>query len=334
MHHSRNRFMVAVIIGMMLGGAALAASDYRISGPYQCQNLTVFIVHSDLEADFSNVLTLNEALEKGYITVFETGQVGELAIENYSAYPVYIQSGMIVKGGKQDRVLRYDIIIQAKSGRVPLPSFCVEQGRWTPREKESAERFSSAAKLVPHREIKIAAKAAESQEQVWSSVADLGKAIKTKVHGEADAGGYHSSSLQIMQEDEIVRSRVEEYLDFFRGKIRLRDDAVGLVFAVNGKLSCADLYQSPLLFAKMYPQLLEAAATEATTEFVPKKKVPTVTSADVFRWMEESEHGNFFRKSINRTMELRIKETDDCVVFETYPNLKTSIWIHKNILAR
>lgn len=334
MYHSCKRWMTMLLAGVMISGLAYGASDYRLSGPYQFQNLTIFIAHSDLEADVSNLLTLNEALEKGYVTVFETGQVGELAIENFSAYPVYIQSGMIVKGGKQDRVLRFDIIIQAKSGRVPLPSFCVEQGRWTPREKESADRFSSAAKLVPHREIKIAAKAAESQEQVWSSVADLGKAIKTKVHGEANAGGYHSSSLQIMQEDEIVRSRVEDYLEYFRGKIRLRDDAVGLIFAVNGKLSCADLYQSPLLFAKMYPQLLEAAATEAITEFVPKRKVPTVTSADVFRWLEESEQGNFFRKTINGTMELRIKETDDCVVFETYPNLKTSIWIHKNILAR
>src|SRR5688572_31326248 len=65
------------------------------------------------------------------LRVYETSDVNELAVENISRqFDVFIQSGDIVKGGKQDRVLAVSIIIAARSGRVKIESFCVESGRW------------------------------------------------------------------------------------------------------------------------------------------------------------------------------------------------------------
>jgi hypothetical protein len=41
------------------------------------------------------------------------------------------------------------------------------------------------------------------------------------------------------------------------------DDIVGYVFAVNGKINSAEVYESNGLFRKMWPKLLDASATEA-----------------------------------------------------------------------
>jgi hypothetical protein len=63
--------------------------------------------------------------------------VNELIVENLSDEEVYIQSGDIVKGGRQDRTLGYDLIVPKKSGKVKITSFCVEHGRWSARGREA-----------------------------------------------------------------------------------------------------------------------------------------------------------------------------------------------------
>ena len=115
----------------------------RVSGPHVHENLAVYFVHG-ASAGGAVPLTLQEALAKGSVQVIETGRVNELQIENTGAEQVFIQAGDIVKGGKQDRVLTVSFLLPAKSGRVPIASFCVEQGRWSARGKEDLAKFSSA----------------------------------------------------------------------------------------------------------------------------------------------------------------------------------------------
>ncbi len=127
------------------GGPAFADPDMRISGPHVHENLAVYFVHG-ASAGGPVPLTLQEALAKGSVQVIETGRVNELQIENTGAEQVFIQAGDIVKGGKQDRVLTVSFLLPAKSGRMPIASFCVEQGRWSARGKEDQAKFSSAAR--------------------------------------------------------------------------------------------------------------------------------------------------------------------------------------------
>src|SRR5436309_718169 len=104
--------------------------DYKISGPYIYENLTIYLVHGQDTVDGKKFLTLQEALEKRVVIVHETKDVNELAIENVSKdEEVYVQSGDIVKGGQQDRVLAVDLIVPPRSGKIPIAAFCVESGR-------------------------------------------------------------------------------------------------------------------------------------------------------------------------------------------------------------
>jgi hypothetical protein len=144
-------------VGLATQGA-LAEDAYRLSGPHVHGNLAIYFVHGK-SAPGPVPLTLQEAVAKGSVRVHETGNVNELQIENLSSQEVFVQSGDIVKGGKQDRVLMVSLVLPPKSGRIPIASFCVEQGRWSARTGEDVSRFSSADSALPSRKAKMAMKA-------------------------------------------------------------------------------------------------------------------------------------------------------------------------------
>src|SRR5215217_5697724 len=141
-----NIIFSAVAAVFIFAAAAVAQSPaYRISAPYSHKNLTIFLIHGKDETSKTNILTLQEAMERKILHVYETSDVNELAVENISKYfDVFIQSGDIVKGGKQDRILAVSIIIAAHSGRIKIEAFCVESGRWQKRGNEDTGQFSSS----------------------------------------------------------------------------------------------------------------------------------------------------------------------------------------------
>src|ERR1700754_1750656 len=143
---------------MGLGQNPARADEYRVSGPVVHENLAIYLVHGKSAAG-PVPLTLEEALAKGAVKVHETGNVNELQIENLGLGEVFVQSGDIVKGGQQDRVLTVSLLLPQKSGRIPIASFCVEQGRWSARGKEDVKTFATASAAIPSREAKIAMKA-------------------------------------------------------------------------------------------------------------------------------------------------------------------------------
>src|SRR5215475_15688268 len=110
-----------------------------ISEPVVHRNLQIFLIHGETQLEGRHYATLSEAMAKGMVVVKETGNVSELNIQNRSGDAIiFLNAGDIVKGGRQDRTIRDDIILETRSGQVPLPSFCVENGRWTKRGGEDA----------------------------------------------------------------------------------------------------------------------------------------------------------------------------------------------------
>ncbi len=184
----RGSFCAATAAALVLGfaDAAAATGDNRVSGPFVHDNLAIYLVHGTAEPG-PVPLTLQEALAKGSVRVHETGSVNQLDIENLAGEEVFVQSGDIVKGGQQDRVLMVSLLLPPRSGRVAIASFCVEQGRWSARGKEDVKTFASAASALPSRKAKMAIKAptlaaeegagrrastGSRQQAVWESVSE------------------------------------------------------------------------------------------------------------------------------------------------------------------
>src|SRR5262245_50308170 len=114
--HSVALFLAALLISSARAEPPGApGADWTVSEPFTHQNLAVYLIRGKDVIPGKKFLTLQEALEQKKAIVHETGNVNQLAVENVSAdFEVFIQAGDIVKGGQQDRVLAYDLVVPAK----------------------------------------------------------------------------------------------------------------------------------------------------------------------------------------------------------------------------
>src|ERR1019366_4522418 len=214
-----------------------------LSGPFIHDNLQIFLIHGDTQLEERHYATLSEALEKKLVVIKETGNVQELTIENLSKdLTVFLNAGDIVKGGRQDRTVRDDLILPPQSGQVPWASFCVEHGRWTKRGEESPTAFSSNTKSLSSRKEKLAARYGLSQSDVWSGVAEQQNKLNENVSRLAgkpvelrDAAS--ASSLQLSLENKDLDSVKRQYLDKFNPLLNGKTDVIGFVYAINGELN-------------------------------------------------------------------------------------------------
>jgi hypothetical protein len=186
----------------------------------------------------------------------------DLAQNHSKDHYIFIQSGDIVKGGRQDRTLGQDMLLPPKSGKIPLDSYCVEQGRWSQRGHEQAATFSGSTKQLGSRELKLAAKQARSQGEVWKAVAETQERLSRKV-GKSVRSDASATSLQLTLEDKAVEEQAARYLKTLLPVGQAAEDAVGFAYAIDGQMAAVDLYGSPDLFLKLYPKLIDAATSEA-----------------------------------------------------------------------
>jgi hypothetical protein len=356
---------------MLFSFAGLASAqtpdEHRVSGPVVHQNLAVYFIHGK-SAPGKVPLTLEEAMAKGLVKVRETSNVNQLEVENLGTDEVFVQSGDIVKGGKQDRTLMVSLVLPPKSGAVPIASFCVEQGRWSARGREDAKNFSTASAAVPSREMKLAMKApmpakpapepgntaangdrgrmqlagnaavsetGERQQKVWENV----RKTQSKLTGNLGASvqsAQSGSSLQLALENEKLMDAQKLYINALKAAGESSDDIIGFIFAVNGELNSADVYPSNGLFRKMWTKLLTASVIEA----IGHKDEPAVAppeSAAVSAFLTAAEAGKSSEKSLNAGVKLQTREADKAYLFETARAPSPSApaaWVHRNYLAK
>jgi len=321
------------IVILIAASSALAQNNYRISAPYTYKNLTIFLIHGKDSTNKKNIITLQEALKLKVFKVYETSEVNELQVENISSqYDVFIQSGDIVKGGKQDRVLAISIIIPARSGRVSIESFCVESGRWEKRKGEDAQQFSSSEERLVSKDLKVAANGQRSQSEVWSKVSEAQKKLTTNtgVDVTANASG---SSLQLALENTKVAATTEEYVAKLAELTRGKTDVIGYAFAINGEINSADIYVSNHLFNKLWPKMLKAAAVEAVSEStVAAVNAPAPKPAAIEGFINEAEKGEAKQRTTSGKSKVVTRDSDDSAVYEARD--KADAVIHRNYIKK
>jgi hypothetical protein len=243
---------------------AQAADQLQVSEPVAHDNLAVFFVRGPDEVDTTRVVTLQEALERNLAVVHETGQVNTLVVENLSPdCDLFVQSGDIIKGGRQDRMIASDLLLAPSSGQVPVRAHCVEHDRWVGRGTEAATHFAVSNTCAVGNSLKIA-NAAGSQSAVWANVKDNQDKLSRQLGCPVNAAA-SPSSLQLALENPAVQAKVDEYRQALRSAGGAKR-VVGAVFVVNGKVTSAEVYGSNLLFRKAWPKLLKSAAIEALAE--------------------------------------------------------------------
>jgi hypothetical protein len=341
------------------------ADDYRVTGPIVHENLAIYLVHGK-SATGPVPLTLDEALAKRAVKVHETGNVNELQIENLGSAEVFVQSGDIVKGGQQDRVLSVSLLLPPKSGRINIASLCVEQGRWTARGREDVKTFATAASSIPSREAKIAMKApvpegvdpaiagpvnplsaisprqvaaarsyaardtSQRQQEVWRRV----RSVQDKLSGSVGAPVQalaSETSLQLALENEKLKDAQAAYLKSLREAGEKDDDIVGYVFAVNGNLNSAEVYPSNGLFRKMWSKLLQASITEAISH-KNADKAPEPASEAALAFLTEAAQGKATERPLPAEVQLEVRDAEKAFYFET--RRASGAFVHRSYLAK
>jgi hypothetical protein len=327
---------------MGLGQNPTRADEYRVSGPVVHANLAIYLVHGASAAG-AVPLTLDEALRKGAVKVHETGTVSELQIENLGTDEVFIQAGDIVKGGQQDRVLSVSLVLPPKSGRLPIASFCVEQGRWSARGKEDVKTFATAAASVPSREAKLAIRApaqpeaarsavpASPQQQVWAKVRKVQDGLSANLGAPVRAAA-SQSSLQLSLENEKLKDAQDAYLKVLLKEGETADDVVGYVFAIDGKLNSAEVYPSNGLFRKMWPKLLKASITEAIGQKNSGAADPVPTNDAALAFLDQAAKGAASETPLPARVRLETRQVDNAFYFET--RRADGAFVHRSYLAK
>ena len=292
--------------------------EYTILGPYAHQNLAVYLVQSKKKTDDTKYMTLKEALEKGKAIVNETGNVGELTIENNAEnIYIFIQAGDILRGGKQDRTIGYDYVVPPKSGKVKLNSFCVERGRWSRRGGESSKKFSSSSNQISTREMKLAARRDRSQSRVWAEVDRFQTMLDTRMMRSVRPKE-SASSLELTLEDKDVKKQTQNYTNSLIKVIEGKKNIIGYVFAINGRINSAEIYSSSDIFLKLWPKLLQACAVEAIAKYDNDAEYTHPSIKSVKDFLKESDSVKIHKDKIDSQVSVSTKEAADKVVFETY----------------
>ena len=102
---------------------------------------------------------------------------------------------------------------------------------------------------------------------------------------------------------------------------------------INGKINSAEIYASHELFAKLWPKLLKASAVEAVSEFQPKAKYASVTTAMVSASLRDAESGQASERAVNARTQVAKKETSKTVLFETRDRA-SNVWVHRSYLSK
>jgi hypothetical protein len=201
-----------------------------------------------------NTIPFSEALQKNLITVQERGttaieNVHWLSLINNSDKNIYVSSGEVLEGGRQDRVVTKDTIVAAKSGRTDLPVMCVEEGRWSEKDKKFAYR------RMANMHLRKTLDETKSQVQVWK-----------EINNQLEKDNIKNKTLSYLSrdKDKAFTAAQNEYWQFFQKKLSPPDsNIVGIVCMSGDKILGSDIFLSHQLFYGKWQPLMQGYIEEA-----------------------------------------------------------------------
>ena len=210
----------------------------------------------------SNIITLSHAIKNGVATVTERGtasteNVHWLRINNNSDSSIYVSSGELVAGGRQDRMVMRDTILPPSKKDQYIPAMCVEEDRWSDKEKP----FIYSGFANTH--LRKMLDSSKNQVQIWR-----------EINYQLERGNFNSKTLAYLSQREpgIVNRKKkvknvllgDDYFDFFLQKFKTTDTSVvGFICVSGNKILGSDIFAGVNLFNQQLEPLLRGYIDEA-----------------------------------------------------------------------
>jgi hypothetical protein len=223
----------------------------------------------------SKTISLSNALAKGLVTVQERGttaveNVHWLSLVNNSDKDVYVASGEIMAGGRQDRMVTKDTLVMARSGRIDLPVMCVEEGRWS--EKDKKFTYKKMANMRLRKVLDLS----RSQVHIWR-----------EINAQLDSSKIKSKNLAYLarEKDKKFVQLQNEYWNFFKQKFQQPDsNIVGVVCMSGNRIIGSDIFVSSDLFYGQLASMMLGYIEDAT---IYGSNPVTVTNTKVQAYLDQ-----------------------------------------------
>jgi len=200
---------------------------------------------------------LDEAIAAGTARVTEIGEGGsvpELAFHNDGDRPVLVLDGEELAGAKQNRVVNLTLLAPAKQ-KIVIPVSCVEAGRWASMSEEftsTAQVMYSRARGQKYAQVSRAMAAGagrtSDQSRVWEDIGLKQRELCS-----------NSPTARMTDTFEENQGRLDDYVR----NLPCVEGQVGAVFALTGRLSCVELFDSAETLKTMWPKLVRSWALDA-----------------------------------------------------------------------
>ncbi|HEV8508347.1 MAG TPA: DUF6569 family protein [Chitinophagaceae bacterium] len=253
------------------------------------QNLRLYpiIANDSFKMAFRNLTKftpLKKALAEKKVIITEKGNGGSvnaLVIENRSKDTIIVNCGEVIKGGQQDRVINTDMVLYPNSGKKDLPVFCVEQGRWSPRNESlrnsgtagAAASFDGYYNFSSMSLRKVVAKES-NQLKVWNKVEEINDANKTSTE---------TKTYTALEQSQDYSLNLKKYISFFEPAILAEKEIVGVIVVTGNKVIGADIFATHELFIQNFNGLVHSYATEA----IISGKPVTINQATVDKYIND-----------------------------------------------
>jgi hypothetical protein len=221
-----------------------------------------------------HVITLGQAMKEGIAVVTERGvasteNVHYLRINNHSDQTIYISAGEIVSGGRQDRMLAQDTLLEPNGRDQYVSAMCVEELRWSDKEK----KFDYMGFANP--DLRKVLDESKNQVLIWRQIAK--QLEENKIPNKS------LSYLSRVTDKRMIHSN-DEYYQYFRSKFKAMDSTiVGFVCMSGDKVIGSDIYASTDLFYNQLDPLLKGYCDQA----VYMGKPLTITREEEKEYMDK-----------------------------------------------
>lgn len=274
--------------------SGLVMADFSSPEKYTFKNLRLIPIRMkdnfrDAVGSMGYYLSLHQAMLNDKIAISESGtggSVNTLIGRNLSTDTLFIMSGEILQGGKQDRVVARDMLIPPGEGRVKIPVFCVEKGRWKYKGENNDQKFSEYYGMA-NEHLRDIIDHKKGQQDVWDEVSKSNK--RDGVNSGSDAYTDHANN-------RTFRRAEQEYVDFF---LRLFDNdasVIGVMSITANRVEGVDLFINNPLFLQEYPKLLYSYIDEAVTYGAPITVPQAAMEEYINKLLDLSTQANFIEQ--------------------------------------
>jgi len=278
---------------------------------YTYKNLKIIPIRQKNNGDggiigISRVISLSDAIKNGIATITERGtasteNVHWLRINNNSDSSIYVNSGELIAGGRQDRMVMRDTILNPTKRDQYIPVMCVEEDRWSDKEKE----FIYSGFANTH--LRKTLDSAKNQVQIWREIGN-----------QLEKGNVNSKTLAYLSERDSVKDAKkrkktkehfllgDDYFNFFLQKFKSTDTSVvGFVCVSGNTIIGSDIYAGVNLFNGQLEPLLRGYIDEALLFGNPvslpndevRKYMDKILTDEKSQQEYVSKHGKIFREN-------------------------------------